>query len=255
MKRILPLFLFAILLGCKKGIVESEVKLDTDKLNADNLLSAEQKPLTVPGKAYFFGDSITEGYSGNAVIADNWVNNVSKFVGWDFENLGISGTTMVKNVNGADDPLSMYNRAIAEIPEKTTGDKYLFFAYGMNDVGKNVFDVTTAQFIQDYQYVINNALAKNWNPSDIILLNIYYCKDQGFTLYNVEPPATHFRQITFNQAIKNIALKNEVHFIDIYSFMKDNGADYLISYDGIHPNKNGYAVIARGVIEALRSYK
>jgi lysophospholipase L1-like esterase len=62
------------------------------------------------------------------------------------------------------------------------------------------------------------------------------------------------RQSTFNAVIQDIAVKNNTRFVDIYSFMKSYGADYLISSDGLHPNETGYAVIARGMIEAVRTF-
>jgi lysophospholipase L1-like esterase len=243
------LFLLVFLNGCKKEHPVSKADIQA----TDGLLSSSQKPLSIKGNVYFFGDSITEGLTNNGITVNNWVALVSMFTGLNGYNLGIAGTVLESRINGNEAVSSMYSRC-DNIPVKKADDKYLFFAYGMNDVGNNYPDLNPDQFTADYQYVINNAFKKGWQAHDIVILNIYYCNESGFLIYQVNPPANRARQNLFNNAIKNIARNNNTRFIDIYSYMENNGAAYLICPDGIHPNDDGYAVIARGVEEALRGY-
>ncbi|MBA4320495.1 MAG: hypothetical protein C0412_19015, partial [Flavobacterium sp.] len=51
----------------------------------------------------------------------------------------------------------------------------------------------------------------------------------------------------YNESIKNIALKNNLQFIDIYDDLND--ADF---YDGLHPNKNGHKKIFQKIIQYVK---
>jgi lysophospholipase L1-like esterase len=242
--------LVILLASCKKT---HDITPGTDA--AKTLLPSNQEALNIKGNAYFFGDSITEGLTAGGVVDSNWVALVSKFTGLNGRNLGISGTTLEEKINGIPSLQSMYSRCTTEVPVKAANDKYLFFAYGMNDVGYNYSDLNANQFKSDYDYVLKDAFKKGWKSADIIILNIYYCNEAGFSIYNVDPVANRERQNLFNDAIKSIAVSNGTRFIDVYSFMQNNGGTALICPDGIHPNNDGYAVIARCVEEALRRFQ
>ena len=211
-------------------------------------------PITITFKAWFFGDSITEGYDGKSVNAKNWAALLSQALGWEGHNLGIGGSTLEKNVNGLTVAKNMYNR-ITEIPFKTEADKYLFFAYGMNDVGFNFFDLTPSQFAADYQYVLDAARDKGWQSRDIVIVNIYYCNQAALFKYSDPLGTASGRMALFNATIKNIAERNGMHFIDVNSYMISNGADLLVAGDGVHPNETGYAVIAHGIEEGIRGFQ
>lgn len=236
--KVLLSFLLITLIGCKKQLVSQEELNDAMKL-----LASPQEPLKISGNAYFFGDSITEGV---AIAGDkNWVYLVCKFTGLNGFNLGIGGSTLVGHSEGRLVASGMYNR-VAEIPVKKESDKYLFFAYGVNDILIGAPDMTEENFVSDFEYVLSKARANGWKSKDIIILNTYYFK---------EGDLKKSRQIQFNEAIKKIATKNATRFIDIESFMYDHGRNALLSWDNLHPNEVGYAVIARCIEEALRSYQ
>jgi lysophospholipase L1-like esterase len=252
MKKLLSILLIILIAGCKKSYY---VVPDEDSPNAKAakaLLATTQPPLHISGKAYFFGDSITEGYDGKIVNPRNWVGLVSAFTGWDGFNYGIGGTTLEKYVNGVSAAQSMVNR-VGEIPTKTDNDKYLFFAYGVNDVYLNTADLNPTQFSADYQLVLDNAYSKGWLPKDIVLVNIYYLNEATLLQFTDPAGTATGRLAAFNTALKAVADKNTVHFIDIRTFMLNHGADYLLG-DGVHPNETGYAVIARGIEDALRVF-
>jgi lysophospholipase L1-like esterase len=253
MKRILSIFLIILIAGCRKGYIAPPVEDSPNAKAAKALLATTQVPLHIPGKAYFFGDSITQGYDGQIVNPRNWVGLVAAFIGWDGYNFGIGGTTLEKNINGVLAPQSMVNR-VDEIPVKSSTDKYLFFAYGVNDVYLNTTDLTPAQFSTDYQLVLDSAYSKGWLPKEIVLVNIYYL-DEAKLLQFTDPAGTAIgRLAAFNAALKAVSEKNSVHFIDIRTFMLNNGADYLLG-DSIHPNETGYAVIAHGIEEEIRGFQ
>jgi lysophospholipase L1-like esterase len=210
-------------------------------------------PPIINGKAYFFGDSITEGYDGKSVNAKNWAALLSQAMGWEGHNLGIGGSTLEKTSNGVSVAKNMYNR-VSEIPQKGEGDKYLFFAYGINDAAYNFYDLTVTQFTVDYQFILDVARSKGWQGNDIVIINIYYCNAAALFRYSDPLGIAHGRLATFNAAINAIADTNGTHLIDIYSYMKENGADQIVSADGVHPSEAGYAVIARGIEKAIRGF-
>ncbi|OOQ61649.1 SGNH/GDSL hydrolase family protein [Mucilaginibacter pedocola] len=255
MKKLLSFLLAASIFGCKYQRPPTPVQVpqeSPEEKAAKALLATTPVPIRIAGKAYFFGDSITEGYNGNIVTADNWVALLAASVGWEAVNLGIGGSTLEWKINGSPSLNSMYVRAVNEIPAKTDNDKYLFFAYGINDVGFNTPDLTAEQFTADYQFVLDKAYAQGWLAKDIVLVNIYYCNEQLVFGKGVVTPG---RLAAFNTALNTVAVKNGTRFIDINTFMKTNGAGYLLSADGVHPTNTGYAVIARGVQAALSTFQ
>ncbi|MEO7212157.1 SGNH/GDSL hydrolase family protein [Mucilaginibacter sp.] len=254
MKKICALVLTIVFSSCKYHAPTVNPEESPNAKAAKALLATTQTPLRIPGKAYFFGDSITQGYDGQIVNPRNWVGLVAAFIGWDGYNFGVGGTTLEKNINGVSAPQSMVNR-VGEIPVKGAADKYLFFAYGLNDVGFNTTDLTTTQFTADYQYVLGKALALGWQAKDIVLVNIYYCNEQLLLKETGPGGSATGRLAAFNNALSAIAEKNGTHFININTFMKSNGADYLLSNDGVHPNETGYAVIAHGIEEEIRGFQ
>lgn len=252
MKKLLYTCSLIILMGCHKKYVS----YNEDMMNAaEQLLASSQAPLKVTGNAYFFGDSITQGWNGSQVIVNNWVNLVAGFTGLTASNFGVGGTTLEMSSTYLYQ-LSMYKRASTDISVKTASDKYLFFAYGTNDVINVIPDFNVDQFAIQYQYVLNIAFAKGWKPQDIVLVNIYYMNAASYpTSVGLTNQSATDRTNSFNDVIKNIALKNNTRLIDIRSYMETYGADYLICPDGIHPSDVGHAVIARGIEEALRGFQ
>jgi lysophospholipase L1-like esterase len=254
MRKICAVVLIIVLAGCKYHAPIPIPEDSADAKAAKALLATVPAPVRIAGKAYFFGDSITQGYNGSGVVADNWVALVASFVGWDAANLGIGGTTMERFINGSPSLYSMYVRSVTEMPAKTAADKYIFLAYGINDVGYNTSDLTVTQFTSDYRFVLDKAFAQGWQPKDIVLVNIYYC-NEPLLFRNTDASTTGGRLAAFNTAIKAMADEKGTRFIDINTFMKTNGAGYLLSADGVHPNNTGFAVIARGVEEAIRGFQ
>jgi lysophospholipase L1-like esterase len=248
--------LLFLVTGCKKDIYTQPINNDEA---VSKTSSSTQETTTLQSNVFYFGDSITSGVTsvnGTGTVTDkNWAALLSADMGWTCHNLGIPGTTMVKSVNGNIEANSMYSRAEKEIPQKRAKDKYLFFAYGINDVLKNYDDVSTAQFKEDYQYVLNVAFARGWKPQDIVLLNGYYCLISGYAIYNIAPFADRNRHMAFNSAIKTVADSNKTRFIDIYGYMQNNGGDTLLIFDGIHPTLTGYNVIAQGVKKVINSFQ
>lgn len=243
-----------VLVSCKKNPnVSAE---DTNAI--ETLLASANPPFAIQGSVYFFGDSITYGYTSGVYTTGNWVSLVSAFTGCNGKNLGIGGTTLERVVNNVNMPTAMYNRAVNEIPVKNADDKYLVFAYGVNDIGFNYSDTNPDQFSADYQYIINIAFSRGWPAKNIILVNAYYCNDKGYRSYlgyGVSQAADKQRTNLFNNAIANVAQSNGLHVIDIYTFMLQHGAEGLLSPDGLHPSEVGYSVIARGIEAQLRTYQ
>ncbi len=60
--------------------------------------------------------------------------------------------------------------------------------------------------------------------------------------------------IKLNELIKNYAVKNGIEYLDYFTPMVDqkNGLKDEYTYDGVHPNKKGYQLMAPLAEEAIR---
>lgn len=103
----------------------------------------------------------------------------------------------------------------------------VFIMVGINNLFfDEMFDLD--EFIDNYQEVVK--LCKHRAP------------DADFCLFSILPVETEYVSISVvrktNRALREMADKEEVTFIDLYSIFKQN-SDYLIE-DGVHLNEKGY---------------
>jgi lysophospholipase L1-like esterase len=185
----------------------------------------------------FEGDSITNGV-GASDSAHRWTSLLSALRGNTERNRGFNSETMQDN--GCSYP------EFAGTFSKAAGDKYLFMALGVNDVGVNTSSMTPANFQTTYQGWITTILGMGWSASDLVLLTPYYIN--GYSNYvggcGVSTPADVTRHEQYVQKVKDLALANHCILADIYTYMKNTvGIDSMLS-DGVHPNDTGHALIA-----------
>jgi lysophospholipase L1-like esterase len=183
------------------------------------------------------GDSITAGYLVTSTT--RWTYLLSQLRGCTERNRGFNSETMQDN--GCSYP------EYAGTFSKTGGDKYLFFALGINDVGVNTPSMTPAAFQTTYQSWIDTAVGQGWSHSDMVLLTPYFIT--GYDTYvggcGVTTPANVTRHEQYVQKVRDLAAANHCILADIYVAMKNSSSpSSLLNSDGVHPNSTGHSFIA-----------
>lgn len=213
----------------------------------DTGIKIAQAAAVTKGTMTFFGNSVTAGY-GLPNKSLRWTTLVSDFLGYTEKNLGLSSSTLMKRVTV--DPFGATNMVdrIPLIPYFTTGSK-LVFSYGLNDVRWNGANYTTANFVADYNTIIDSAIGRGWSGSDIVLISTGYIPPTTYTSYGGNPAATLARQTSFDSCVNVVATTYSALYYDAYNFMANNGARTLMQADSVHPNTQGHKVFALGFIQ------
>lgn len=203
------------------------------------------------GNLYFIGNSITIGYP-LADESDRYSTLLTAILGGTEFNYGISSSTLEKR--SPVDPIccgtNLLDR-LSNIPVKTAGNHLLVFMFGMNDWGYNGTNYNPTNYITDYTTAINNAIAKGWPTSRILVLSPTYILDEAFSFYdgingsNLAPDRD--RMLDFVDATGVIATNTGVKFMDLYHAMEAATPSLLIGADGVHPNEDGHIFIANAI--------
>lgn len=180
--------------------------------------------------AYGLGDSLMFGF--NASVQDfSYFNRLCQNKHYDWVNAGLSGQ---KISAGSGQP--SYN--VSNTPTKTTFDNKLIVAWGLNDTYDIYYSGTIllSAVATGFQNFLNDAFAKGWSASDILLITDYQIQDNAY--YTV----TEYQTVTTE--MKNTATSNGVSYLQI-----TNAPAYTTS-DGVHPaNDAQYKIIADYIIE------
>ncbi|MGV0970223.1 MULTISPECIES: SGNH/GDSL hydrolase family protein [unclassified Empedobacter] len=167
----------------------------------------------------------TEFYNNNA-------NEVNCF------NLGIGGETTE----------GLMNRFEVETKARLSPDENLvFFFYGANDLEL----VSFANFESNLFEVISQA--KEFTPNIYVISILPISKKVD----GIKIPDRKFRTTQkielYNQKLKELALQNQIEFIDIFSRFNSTKEEFLSKY-GIHPNEKGYQFIANQIKPIVEKY-
>ncbi len=182
----------------------------------------ENKKIGLPSpkenRIVFIGNSITESWS-----------NLSPefFVKKTYINRGISGQTTPQIL------LRFKEDAIDLKP------KIIVILAGTNDIAENTGPITLEKINEN---IISMAEMAKRNGIIVILSSVLPAFD-----YPWKPGLQPAEKIvSLNTMIKNYATKNEIIYLDYYSAMVDKrkGLKDEYTYDGVHPNKAGYQVMA-----------
>lgn len=194
-------------------------------------------------KILCFGDSITYGESDP--INGGWADRLKDDFVLEYQdsirqevvlyNLGIGGETS--------DGLAL--RFKTEFLSRViNGQKSLVvFAYGANDIviHKNKNIVPLEYFIRNISQCFELCKSKQ---SDVIILGLTPIAKSIEGKENQHGKIRFDRDINiYNQALENLAQKNQYLFIDLYPEFQQKGRDNLLAKDGVHPNTNGHQVI------------
>lgn len=195
----------------------------TDKENKKNNFNLLNEKYCETAQTVLAGDSITELF--NMELFDDYTEKT----GLRVYNRGISGDT-------SDRLLERFDENVLVLKPKN-----LVLLIGVNDFGIKA----------DVEYVFENI-------KQIILKAKNSGNNTKIALQSVYPVDAKRRQINakivqLNEKLKVFAEKNDIIYLDIYSLLLDSngGFNAKYTYDGLHPNAQGFEIVAGEIINNL----
>ena len=175
-------------------------------------------PRTCDDRVVFMGNSITQG----------WIEKVPKFFeNRPYINRGISGqTTPQMLVRFRQDVINLYPKVVVILA-------------GTNDIAGNT-GPSTLEMIEDNIHSMTE-LAQS-NGIQVVLCSVLPAFDYKWKP-GLEPAG---KIVELNRRIKKYAETHGAVYCDYFSAMDDerNGLPESLSGDGVHPNPEGYALMA-----------
>lgn len=185
------------------------------------------------------GDSITYGYGIPDIGTNSYPAQLQAMLGAGYQvgNFGRSGARVSQISSNPYKGSPEYNAAIAFEPD------IVFIALGINDCSVGQWETNEPVFTAHYKDLI----------SDFMMLPSHPQVYLG-TLMPVFSPPYAYPAIYANMAectplIQQIALGEGLPLIDLYKPLESHPECYAV--DGLHPDKNGAAIIAQTVYEAI----
>lgn len=194
----------------------------------------------------FFGDSITYGeYDG---VLGGYVEILKRYCHAEFYNNNANEVNCFNLGIGGETTEGLMNRFEVETKARLTPDENLvFFFYGANDLEL----VSFANFESNLFEVISQA--KEFTPNIYVISILPISKKVD----GIKIPDRKFRTTQkielYNQKLKELALQNQIEFIDIFSRFNSTKEEFLSKY-GIHPNEKGYQFIANQIKPIVEKY-
>lgn|SRR5579859_7918920 len=199
-------------------------------------------PPPAPGenRVVFMGDSITEGWGMKATA--NTPARGEFFPGKPYINRGISGQTTPQM-------LVRFRQDVINLKPKV-----VVILAGTNDIAENTGKTTIREIGNNIASMSDLARA---NGIAVILCSVLPASD--FHWHPGLTPAPKIKAL--NEWIRDYAEKNGMVYVDYYSSTvnSDGGLKSELSPDGVHPNKEGYDIMAplaeAGIAEALKKLR
>ncbi|WP_294081240.1 SGNH/GDSL hydrolase family protein [Proteiniphilum sp. UBA5384] len=217
--------LFLVLVFAMSGIllVEAQDWANLNRFREDNAKLAPAK--TCDQRVVFMGNSITQG----------WKEKVPEFFeGRPYINRGISGqTTPQMLLRFRQDVLNLWPKVVVILA-------------GTNDIAGNT-GPSTLEMIEDNIYSMTE-LAQS-HGIQVVLCSVLPAYDYPWRP-GLEPAP---KIVELNSRIKQYAATHGAVYCDFFSVMADdrNGLPKELSEDGVHPNKEGYAIMGPLVENAI----
>jgi lysophospholipase L1-like esterase len=191
------------------------------------------QPLKDERRVVFFGDSITDAWK----LSDY-------FAGKPYVNRGIAGqTTPQMLIRFRPDVIALRPRVVVILA-------------GTNDIAGNTGPTTPGAIQDNLASLVELARANNIRVvlASLLPVSDYHKSADGKALIQTarRPP----EQIkALNEWIKRYATEHELTYLDYYAAMVDERGFLKeeLSYDGLHPNKKGYDVMAPLAEHAISS--
>jgi len=194
------------------------------RYKADNEQLLTQK---VPkNRIVFMGNSITEGWSN---FQPTFFDNYTRI------NRGISGQTTPQMV-------LRFRQDVLQLQPKI-----VVILAGTNDIAQNTGPITLDEIAGNIFTMCE--LAKQ-NHIQIIICSVLPALDYPWRT-GLEPAQ---KIIELNKKLKKYAFENNIAYVDYFSAMVDdkNGLLAKYTYDGVHPNKEGYEVMENLINKQLK---
>jgi acetyl esterase/lipase/lysophospholipase L1-like esterase len=187
-------------------------------------------PKANENRVVFMGNSITEGWSKF---------DPSFWEGKPYINRGISGQTTPQM-------LLRFKQDVIDLKPKV-----VVILAGINDIAGNTGPMTLEQTRDN---IITMAQLAKVNDIKVVLSSVIPAYDFPWRP-GMEPAE---KVVALNKMIKAFCDQNKIVYLDYHSAMKDarNGLKENLGYDGVHPNLEGYRVMAplaeNAIAEALK---
>jgi lysophospholipase L1-like esterase len=213
----------------EKQIATMEVKLaDWPQLGRYKTDNAALGPVAEgEQRVVFYGDSITDSWGRRPDTGEF-------FPGKSYVNRGISGqTTPQMVVRFRQDVINLHPAAVVILA-------------GTNDIAGNTGPMTPEMTEDNFRSMVD--LAKS-NGIRVIVASITPVADYPWKK-GLEPAP---KIKTINSWLRGYCVNHSVTYLDYYSAMvgPDGGMKPEISFDGVHPNAQGYAIMAPLVQAAI----
>lgn len=232
MNRLSITFFSALLLMC----FTSELTAQDDWANLNRFREDNARigmPKTNEDRVVFMGNSITQG----------WIEKVPEFFsGRPYINRGISGqTTPQMLLRFRQDVIALYPKVVVILA-------------GTNDIAGNT-GPSTLEMIEDNLYSMTELA--HAHGIQVVLCSVLPAYDYPWRP-GLDPAP---KIVEMNNRIKEYARTRGVVYCDYFSAMADerNGLPSNLSEDGVHPNKEGYAIMAplaeKAIAQALLLWK
>jgi lysophospholipase L1-like esterase len=208
--------------------VQAYVKAEQERAHADwpNLCRyrAANAALARPPRVVFIGDSITE----------NWVRGDPTLFSRDVLGRGISGQTSPQIL------LRFFQDVVQLKP------KIVHIMAGTNDVAGNTGPTTEQDFKNNVTAMVELAAAHHIK---VVIASIPPAS--AFSWKPALRPASTIAAL--NEWLRTYAARSGSRFVDYYSVLADSRGGFLpaLSNDGVHPNRDGYAVMRRLALPAI----
>ena len=213
------IFLFLVLPSA-----EAQDWANLNRFKADNDTIAHPLPDQI--RVVFMGNSITEG----------WKNMHSEFwEGKPYHNRGISGqTTPQMLLRFRQDVIDLYPEVVVILA-------------GTNDIAGNTGPATIEEIAGN---IISMADLAKVNGIKVVISSILPAYDYPWKP-GLEPA---LKIVKINEILKTYSHKNDMIYLDYFTAMADENYGLLkkYTYDGVHPNIEGYKAMETLLEQALR---
>jgi acyl-CoA thioesterase-1 len=183
------------------------------------------KPVEGENRIVFLGDSITEF----------WMDELpSFFEGRSFINRGISGQTTPQL-------LGRFEQDVISLNPNS-----LHLLAGTNDIAGNTGEMTIDMTLQNIKSMIISAKE---NQIQVFIGSVLPASSFGWK--PLIQPAFIIKEL--NQKLKELCLSQDCVYIDYHQAMQnaDGGMNSTCADDGVHPNKEGYILMANILEKSL----
>ncbi len=198
------------------------------KFQADNMKIG--MPKTTENRIVFMGNSITEGWPKFDSLF--WKNK-------SYVNRGIGGQTTPQM-------LLRFKQDVIDLKPKV-----VVILAGINDIAGNTGPMTLEQTRDN---IIEMAQLAQLNGIRVVISSVLPAFDFPWRP-GMEPAE---KVVLLNAMLKAFCDQNKIIYLDYHTAMKDerNGLQAALGYDGVHPNLEGYKVMAplaeRAIAAALK---